>query len=227
MRLVVATGPLAAVTGGGRAIAHLAAPACGPASARTIAGDRLARVYADGGSAYGCVAGAHRAYHLGAKGLGLSPGGARIEAVRVAGRLAAYGLRTMGLDTGYVTVNVRSLSTGALLTQRSATTRTGVEGFQSINSLVPKAEGALAWIATAHSIGEPKFVRQLLALDRRGLHVLDSGPSLGATSLALHGSTISWKHGTTARTATLRCLTPEPPRSLADEPNPVPPLQPT
>jgi hypothetical protein len=38
VRLVVATGLLAAVTGGGRAIAHLAAPACGPASARTIAG---------------------------------------------------------------------------------------------------------------------------------------------------------------------------------------------
>jgi hypothetical protein len=204
VRLVVATGLLAAVTGGGRAIAQPAAPACGPASARMIAGDRLARVYADGGSAYGCVAGGSRAYRLGATRLGVSLGEARIEAIRVAGRLAAYGLRTMGVDTGYVTVNVRVLSTGALLTRRSATTRAGVEDFQSINSLVLKADGAVAWIATAHSIGKPKFVRQLLALDRQGLRVLDSGPSLGSTSLALHGLTISWKHGTTTRTATLR-----------------------
>lgn len=203
-RLVIVTGLVAVVIGGGRAIAHLAAPACGPASARTVARDHLARVYADGGSAYGCVAGGSRTYRLGTTGLGLSPGGAHIEAVRVAGRLAAYGLRTMGVDTGYVTVNVRVLSTGALLSRRSATTQTGVEGFQSINSLVLKPDGAVAWIATAHSIGKPKYVRQLLALNRQGLRVLDSGPSLGATSLALHGSTISWKHGATTRTATLR-----------------------
>lgn len=204
VRLVVTIGLLTAVTGGGRAIAHRPAPACGPTSAHTIAGDHLARVFAKGGSAYGCAAGGSRAYRLGTTGLGPAPGGARIEAVRVAGRLAAYGLRTMGVDTGYVTVNVRLLSTGALLTRRSATTRTGVEAFQSINSLVLKADDAVAWIATAHSIGQPTFVRQLLALDRQGLRVVDSGPSLGATSLALHGSAISWRHGTTIRTAALR-----------------------
>jgi hypothetical protein len=202
-RLVVATGLLAAVTGGGWAIAHPAAPVCGPVAVRTIAGDDVARIYADGGSAFGCVAGGNRAYRLGAAGLGHSPGSARIEAVRVAGRRAAYGLRTMGVDTGYVTVDVRVLSTGALQARRPATTRAGVEGFQSIDSLVLKADGAVAWIATARAIGKPKFVRQLLALDRQGFRVLDSGPSLDSTSLALHGSKLAWKHGTASRTANL------------------------
>jgi hypothetical protein len=175
---------------------------CGPPSARTLAGDAVARVYASGGNAYGCVAGRTGTYRLGTTGYSI--GGARVEAVGVAGRIAAYGLRTSGVDTGSATVNVRRLTTGTMLAQRPATTRVGVEGFQSIDSLVLKADGAVAWIATAHSIGGPHFVRQLQRLDQRGWRILDFGPNVAAASLTLHGSTLAWKHGTAARTATLR-----------------------
>lgn len=193
---------VAAITASGAMADDHAAPACGPASARTIAADTPARVYATAGEAYGCVRGETRAYLLGTTG-DIS-GVAHIETVRVAGHLVAYGLRTNGVDTGHVTINLRDLGPGTLIAQRPATTRIGIEGFQSIESLVLKADGSLAWISTARSIGKPTFVRQLLRLDRQGFRVLDSGPDLDATSLALDGSIITWDHGANARSATLR-----------------------
>ena len=183
-------------------LAAAARVACGPSSAHTLAADAVARVYVSGGSAYGCAAGGARSYRLGSTGFSIRTG--RIEAAHVAGRIAAYGLLTSGVDTGFATVNVRRLSTGTVLAQRSATTRVGVEGFQSIDSLVVKADGAVAWIATANSIGPPKFVRQLVRLDEKGFAVLDSGRAVVAGSLALHRSTLSWRHGAATRTAGLR-----------------------
>jgi hypothetical protein len=175
---------------------------CGPQSARTLARDAVARVYTSAGNVYGCAARTKRSYRLGTTGASIAA--ARVEAIRVAGRTAAYGVRTSGVDTGHTTVNVRRLTTGALLAQRSATTTIGVEGSQSIDSLVLKADGAVAWIATAHSIGPPTFVREVQKLDGRGFAVLDSGPDVAAASLTLRGSALSWKHRTTLRTATLR-----------------------
>jgi hypothetical protein len=176
--------------------------ACGPSAARTLAHDAVARVYASGGNAYGCVVGRAGKIRLGA--VGLSPGRAHIEAVRVAGRIAAYGLLRSGVDTGVAIVNVRRLTTGKLLAQRPATTRVGVEGFRSVDSLVLKSDGAVAWIATARSIGPPKFIRQVQLLDGGGFRRLDSGPEVVASSLTLHRSRLSWKHGAATRTATLR-----------------------
>jgi hypothetical protein len=193
---------LSVPAGGSAAAPHNSAGAvCGPPAARTLAGNAVARVYASGGKAYGCARGT-RSYELGMTGYSI--GAPHIEAVRVAGRIAAYGLRTSGVDTGYATMNVIRLTTGKLLAQRPATTRAGVEGFQSIDSLVIKSDGAVAWIATARSIGMPTFIRQLQRLDERGFRLLDFGPNVAAASLALHGSTLSWKHGTAVRTATLR-----------------------
>jgi hypothetical protein len=175
---------------------------CGPRSAHTLAGDSVARVYSSAGKAYGCVAGGARSYRLGRTGNCI--GGEQIQTVRVAGRIAAYGLDTCGVDTGNATVNVRRLTTGVSLKQLPATTKIGVEGFQSIDSLVVKPDGAVAWIATATSIGKPTFIRQLQRSDTRGFSVLDSGRAVAAASLTLHGSKLSWKHATAARTATLR-----------------------
>jgi len=176
--------------------------ACGPRAARTLAHDAVARVYASGGNAYGCVVGRVGNVQLGA--VALSPGRAHIVVVRVAGRIAGYGLLTSGVDTGVATVNVRRLTTGKLLVQRPATTRVGVEAFQSVDSLVLKSDGAIAWIATARAIGAPKFIRQVELLDGRAFRRLDSGPDVAASSLTLHGSRLSWKHGASTRTATLR-----------------------
>jgi hypothetical protein len=175
---------------------------CGPGPAHTLARDAVARVYSSAGNACGCVAGGARSYKLGTTGFCI--GAERLQTVRVAGRLAAYSLQTCGIDTGNSTINVRNLRTGAVLVQRPATTKVGVEGFQSIDSLVVKADGAVAWIATANSIGKPTFVRQLQRLDTRGFAVLDSGRDVNAASLRLDRSRLSWKHATAVRTATLR-----------------------
>ncbi len=175
---------------------------CGPPAAQTLAADAVARVYVSGGAADGCATGGTRSYRLGTTGT--FSRSARVTIVRVAGRIAAYGLETSGVDVAAATVNVRRLTTGRLLARRPATTRTGVEGFQSVDSVVLKADGAVAWIATARSIGTPRFIRQLSRLDRRGFRILDSGPGVVAASLTLHGSTLSWRHRTAARSAPLR-----------------------
>ncbi|HEY3725769.1 MAG TPA: hypothetical protein VGL51_01260 [Solirubrobacteraceae bacterium] len=200
--LLVACGPSASSSGSVAVTDRAAGAVCGPHFARTLAGDAVARVYVSAGKAYGCAAGSARSYKLGTTGNCIAA--RRIESVRVAGRLAAYGLETCGVDTGQTTVNVRRLTTGKSLAQRAATTRVGVEGFQSVVSLVVKANGAVAWIGDANSLGKPKFVRQLQRLDARGFRLLDSGRPVAPASLTLHRSTLSWRHGTAVRTATLR-----------------------
>jgi hypothetical protein len=192
---------LAATSSGAAMTGTAPGAVCGPRSAHTLAGDSVARVYSSAGKAYGCAAGGARSYRLGKTGN--CSGGEQIQTVRVSGRIAAYGLETCGVDTGNATVNVRRLTTGVALTQSPATTNIGVEGFQSIDSLVVKADGAVAWIATATSIGKPTFIRQLQRSDTRGFSVLDSGRAVGAKSLTLHGSKLSWRHAKAVRTATL------------------------
>lgn len=194
------TGPPARAQGAARTQAT--GPPCGPRAARTLAADAVARVYAAGGDAYGCAVWGARAFALGATGFSVRSG--RVEPIRVSGTVAAYGLVRSGVDTAGATVVVRRLTTGRVLSQSAATTTVGVEGFQSVDSLVIKPDGAVAWIATANSIGPPKFVRQLRRVDRRGTVTLDSGPAVGAISLRLRGVVLSWRHAGSLRTSTLR-----------------------
>ena len=188
----------ARAAGGGRA----AGRPCGPRAAATLAADAVARVYSVGGNVFGCVAGASRSIELGTTGFSVRAG--RVDLVRVSGTVAAYGLVRSGVDTASATVVVRRLTTGRVLAQRAATTREGVEGFQSVDGVVVKADGAVAWIATANSIGPPKFVRQVRRMDARGTVTLDWGPAVAAGSLALSGSALRWRHGGLLRRSTLR-----------------------
>lgn len=188
--------------------ASASGPVCGPSSARTLVADREARVYVSAGDVYGCAAaGAQGKFLLGRTGSCLAPGaqssGGAVGPVRIAGEMTAFASVVCGVDTGRTTVTVRRLTDGHVLHARSATTTIGVEGHQDVGSLVVKADGAVAWIATAESIGAPKYVRQLARLDRHGFRVLDSGPAVSAGSLTLRGSRISWQHATATRTAAL------------------------
>jgi hypothetical protein len=74
-------------------------------------------------------------------------------------------------------------------------------------SLVLKADGAVAWIATnflgAGCTHPPGPAIEVRAHDSRGLRVLDSGTSIVPTSLHLSGSVLRWRHGGHTRTATL------------------------
>ena len=115
------------------------------------------------------------------------------------------GLTRCGVDSGSTAVVVRRLTDGKVLRSAVATSPPGVESHQSVGSLVLKRDGAVAWIGTGKSIigaGTPKV--EVYEADRRGpVRLLDSGVAVRPGSLTLHGSKLSWKHGTALRHAML------------------------
>ncbi len=177
--------------------------ACGPAAATTLAGDRAARVYVQAGTVYGCASGDHGRYVLGKRGTCLRA--AAVAPVTVAGRFAAYGLQRCGVDTGSTQVLVRRLTDGRVVHSAPASSPPGPEGFQTVTSLVLKADGAVAWIATGRSLGRSASVVEVWRVDRSGAQArLDFGPAIVAGSLRLHSAMLSWRHGQATRTATLQ-----------------------
>jgi hypothetical protein len=178
-------------------------PACGPQQARTLAFSGEARAYVLTGTVYGCSVPAHRRFRLGSVGLFRRT---RIDHVAVGGRIAAYGLASMGVDTRPVEVIVRRLTDGMQLGSFSATNAEFAESFQSIGSIVVRGDGAVAWIGQLDSIGARRTTIQVLEAhpsDSRGT-VLDSGTAITPDSLRLHGSSLTWRHGGATRHATLR-----------------------
>src|SRR5205807_5844094 len=80
----------------------------------------------------------------------------RVDHLALAGDVVAYGLQQCGVDTGIASVPVRRLSDGKRLSWYSAVTGSvGPESFESVNSIVVKRDGAVAWIATLNSIIGP------------------------------------------------------------------------
>ncbi len=200
-----ATGPASGTTstasGGSTSTASpTVAVACGPTGAPTLASGRHARVYVQDGTAFGCVAGVHARYALGHHGSCLMH--ASVAPVTIAGTLAAYGLERCGVDTGSTMVVVRRLDDGAVVRSAPATSRPGPEGYQLVGSLVLRADGATAWIASARSLGRGVSIVEVWRLSRTGvLTRLDSGGAIAVGSLRLAGSTLRWRHGTAVKSA--------------------------
>ena len=199
--------PVSSATSAGTA----GAPArCGPAGASTLASSSAARVYAWHSEVYGCAFVHGRSFRLGSVARALRE--ARVQPVVIAGIDAAYGLANFGVDTVTAFVEVRRLTDDQPLAVFPVT-RTGVvEGIESVTSLVLRSDGAVAWIGVARSIvrhgqvievhatgAPPSTYGRFPSTDR----VLDSGPQVAPASLRLHGSTLTWKHGTATRRATL------------------------
>ncbi len=193
--------PIALGAGPTRALAATT-PACGPRSATTLAQDAEARVFSLPSGVYGCVAGSPARYRL--DRASQSPLPPRVAIVRLAGTVAAYGLRVMGVDTGSTTIYVRRLSTGALVAHAPATTTSPVEAVQAVGSLAVRPDGAVAWIGSAQSIIRHGLVRQVERIDGPRFAVLDSGAGISPQSLKLVGSTLTWRHGSATRSSTLR-----------------------
>jgi hypothetical protein len=177
---------------------------CGPAEARTLAASGLARVYSLRGAVYGCSVKGRKSYRLGNASRSIREG--RVGSVAVAGQDAAYGLTQYGVDTVSASVIVRRLSDGTRLRDLAATSRPlGPESFESVDSIVVKRTGAVAWIAEGGSVisGHASDV-EVDRADERGHSLLDSGAGIDGRSLRLRDSTISWRHAAATRTATLR-----------------------
>jgi len=125
----------------------------------------------------------------------------RVDHLALAGDVVTYGLQQCGVDTGIASVPVRRLSDGKRLSWYSAVTGSvGPESFESVDSIVVKRDGAVAWIATLSSIIGHGTRIQVHA-NRK---LLDSSVSIKTGSLRLHGSTLSWRDGDLTRSATLR-----------------------
>ena len=179
-----------------------AAPSCPPAGAHVLAASRRARVYALGGSVYGCAAPAGRSYRLGAASR--SPGQARVGPVAVAGTVAAYALTSFGIDIGASVIAVRDLASGRLLHQSVAIHRALPQAYQLVSAIVVKPDGAVAWISQIESvIRRAAGGLAVLRLDAHGAALLDASSRIRPRSLRLHGSTLTWRDGAQLRSATL------------------------
>lgn len=194
---------LVALTACGSSSGMAASAGCGPATARTLAADRVARVYQTAVNVYGCSSASRTSYLLGASGRSIREGRAR--PIDLAGFDVAYGHSDFGVDTVSAQVVVRSLRTGRQLRSEPATTRPlGAESFQSVASVVAKPDGAVAWIGEGGSVisGASSDV-EVDRADAHGLAPLDSGSGIDTRSLRLRGSTVSWRHNARARSAAL------------------------
>jgi len=175
---------------------------CRPAGAIVIAASPQARVYRLGGVVYGCDIRTGRRTGLGSGSL--RPGSARVERVALAGIIVAYALTRSGVDTGSASVSVRRLSDGRELSSEPAITGLiPVEAYQSVDSLVVKRDASVAWIATVNSIIGRGSGTEVHSLARGRLALLDSGSAIVPTSLRLHDSKLTWRHGASTRSATL------------------------
>ena len=161
----------------------------------------MARVYSVGQAVYGCAAKGTRPFRLGDTARSLREG--RAGPIAVGGTLAAYGFTRFGVDTVSTEVVVRRLTDGAVLATRPATNVVGVESFQSVGSIVVKADGTVAWIGSDTSIIAHRARDEVHVVSGGFDSVLDSGAGIDVTSLRLDGSSLSWRDGARMRRATL------------------------
>src|ERR1019366_4300653 len=127
----------------------------------------------------GC-AGHGRGYRLGAAGT-TCIAAHRVAPIRLAGGSVAYGLTSCGVDVGTTQVIVRRLSDGRQLVDDPANSLPlGPESYESLGSLVVRADGDVAWIAVGSSIGTHRRVIEVRAHTPAGDRLLDSGAGVGA-----------------------------------------------
>jgi hypothetical protein len=181
-----------------------AGAACAPAGAHRLASSASAEVYSLHRAVYGCSQATGRRTKLGQTTSCIMAG--LIAPVRVSGGLTAYGVERCGVDTGSASVVVLRLADGERLKADAAITGpVGPESHQSVDSLVLRRDGSIAWIAQSTSImrqGQQQI--EVHRDDRSERRVLDRGARIDPESLGLHGSRLTWKHGGATRSAQLR-----------------------
>lgn len=186
----------------GSASARGASVACGPAHAKTLVADRSARVYSRGGNVYGCARAGHGSFRLGSKANSMSEG--RAGPIALAGVNVAYGLTYYGVDTISADVVVRSLTNGAVLRRESSWIGTvGPEYFQTVDDIVVKRDGSVAWIASAGSVISGKATEtEVEKSDKISSDaLLGKNKRIRRHSLRLHGSEVTWLIGSNQKAA--------------------------
>jgi hypothetical protein len=176
---------------------------CGPAGAHTLAADSRARVYSNQGKVYGCARSGSKSYPLGKVDKSVNEG--RVGPLALSGVDVAYGLTSYGVDTINASIMVRRLTDGQVVRQhRAINEAVGAEYFETVDAVVVKRDGSVAWIAHATWVGsQGKSVTEVDKSDRTNTSLLDSSPSIVTNSLRLHRSELSWEDGSSSRSATL------------------------
>jgi hypothetical protein len=181
---------------------HTKSANCSTIHSQLFAADTQAQVYvalapSEAAFYYGCVYGVRHTYTLGeVHGCGGGGGGGRcygIRAVTLAGTLVAY-QEFINAPQVWLIV-VRDLRTGRIL-RRVPTNAPGPPNTSgSVEALVLKPDGAVAWIAQAtltKTSGERREY-EVYAADATGeSRLLAAGLGIDPTSLALAGSTLFW-----------------------------------
>lgn len=198
--IAVAAGALVA---GAIAVPAAASRSAGGCSARgnVIARDSVAVVYSSGGSAYACANSAGKTYKLGTTGICI--GVRRASPFTLAREVVAYGLTECGVDASSTQVVALNLATGKTLRNDPDVSIAPPEAYGSVTSLVVKADGSDAWIATDRSLGSGVRIVQVWRHDRHGLTRLDSGLRVSLGSLKLSRSRLTWRNGSATRHASL------------------------
>jgi hypothetical protein len=201
--LVVGALGLAGVAGAaGAAGTASSRPVCGPAAGRTLAGSRSARVYVVGRRVYGCAAGGGgRRFTLGTSNLCIQS--VLVQAVAVAGRLAAFGAESCGVDTGSTVVQVERLTDGRKVFTHSAASAPGPESYTTVSAIVTDRAGDVAWVARTSSIVRHAASTTVSAAKGTTVRQLDAGAGIVPGSLRLTRTTVHWQNGSQKRSGPL------------------------
>jgi hypothetical protein len=195
--LAVVIVTLALATGAGATSAS-----CVPAAAKTLRSSGAARIYSEGSVLYGCLG--TRQTRLGALRGTVPFPATRVALYALSNGYAGIDRVEMGVDTFNSTVSLVSLHTGATVATAPGTTpERRPESFITVTAMVVDAKGTLAWIGERSAIGVPAPAYEVHALNAAHDRLLASSPTIAATSLRLHGETISWSEGGRSRSATL------------------------
>jgi hypothetical protein len=182
--------------------ADKASTVCGPEHSETLAKDRAARVYLQGGNVYGCARAGDHNYRLGSASNSMSEG--RAGPVALAGVDVAYGLTYYGVDTISADVIVQSLTNGAVLRRvDSWSGSVAPEYFQTVDDIVVKRDGSVAWIATEGSIISSNTTStEVEKSDKSSSHaLLGKSTRIRKHSLRLHRSEVTWLVGSNQKDA--------------------------
>ncbi|MGA2009116.1 MAG: hypothetical protein ABSH51_01080 [Solirubrobacteraceae bacterium] len=154
-------------------------------------------------TAYGCAASGPGAVALGSTD-GLCPRTPQAGPVALGATIAAYALRTCGIDLATAQIVVRSLATGRrIATLDALTVEVGAEAFESVGSVAVRADGDCAWIARSDSIAGHHRITEVVSRARGATHELGAGAAIAIGSLRLSGSRLTWRDGRRVRAAVL------------------------
>jgi hypothetical protein len=143
--------------------------------------------------------GSSRCLSLGGNGEGAS-------LLRLDGPFVGYAATLCGIDSSAASVRVLDLRRRKFVLDAGAIgPPIGPETEQSVRSLKLRADGAAAWVGEGQSLAARSTKRELWAADsRHRSRRLDSGAAIVPSSLELTSRTVSWRNGSTARSASLR-----------------------